>query len=331
MRGKQSAILCPPSFVRLIPAHAGKTGVRMSSQLVFWAHPRACGENRDASQVGRLTGGSSPRMRGKRSSRLGKLRRDGLIPAHAGKTISPSWARRLRRAHPRACGENIKGYASTAATTGSSPRMRGKRHRRRHRNLRLRLIPAHAGKTMGRGHPETNCEAHPRACGENSLPVSHRGDGYGSSPRMRGKRLRLGMGWIASRLIPAHAGKTSWTEPSAPARPAHPRACGENYYVDSWFASELGSSPRMRGKLFCEGTEQVCRGLIPAHAGKTLNRVTCLLLRTAHPRACGENAGRSGVLALRSVRSWKTLSFPSSLKVTHCRAFVQLPFSRIRL
>ena len=70
----------------LIPAHAGKTRHSGSLVLIWWAHPRACGENED--RRGRLTVyvGSSPRMRGKRRRSSAPRRKRGLIPAHAGKT-----------------------------------------------------------------------------------------------------------------------------------------------------------------------------------------------------------------------------------------------------
>ena len=153
----------------------------------------------------------------------------------------------------------------------------------------------------------------------------------GSSPRMRGKRREHHQQHHPDRLIPAHAGKTSLSVCYKCECRAHPRACGENITPGDWQTKLNGSSPRMRGKLVRRPRGSGLEGLIPAHAGKTITKLKMLFERWAHPRACGENAERSGVLTLRSVRSWKTLSFPLSLKVTHCRAFVQLSLSRIRL
>ena len=53
----------------------------------------------------------------------------------------------------------------------------------------LRLIPAHAGKTVGAVSVEEGEEAHPRACGENVSGLSLVEGRAGSSPRMRGKPL----------------------------------------------------------------------------------------------------------------------------------------------
>ena len=209
--------------------------------------------------------------------------------------------------------------------------MRGKRVGKRSWFVKLGLIPAHAGKTECTQTLYRVSPAHPRACGENTKGGTTLHQPLGSSPRMRGKHASHEGRLSKTGLIPAHAGKTCTVVFSASPAAAHPRACGENsvaYVVAAYFG---GSSPRMRGKLFGEGNRDHDARLIPAHAGKTCGVTACVCLLRAHPRACGENTERSGVLALRSVRSWKTLSFLSSLKVTHCRAFVQLPFSRIRL
>ena len=209
--------------------------------------------------------------------------------------------------------------------------MRGKLEPRQLSNLGAGLIPAHAGKTDHSNSPSYRSRAHPRACGENLVAFQAASSKTGSSPRMRGKRRRSNSRSAVAGLIPAHAGKTVSCISSSSCERAHPRACGENTRLSQPKSPTAGSSPRMRGKHRVSDKARVSRGLIPAHAGKTGLMPPVGYRRPAHPRACGENTERSGVLALRSVRSWKTLSFPSSLKVTHCRAFVQLPFSRIRL
>ena len=155
--------------------------------------------------------------------------------------------------------------------------------------------------------------------------------GLGSSPRVRGKQSRQGTQPGRCGLIPACAGKTLWPLTRVVWARAHPRVCGENDTITARKMHQDGSSPRVRGKQHPNPTRQQRRRLIPACAGKTLQRRSSQGRTWAHPRVCGENAERSGVLTFRSVRSWKTLSFPSSLKVTHCRAFVQLSLSRIRL
>ena len=70
---------------------------------------------------------------------------------------------------------------------------------------------------------------------------------------------------------------------------AHPRAYGENLLLLLVFAAELGSSPRIRGKLMLHWEHIIDRGLIPAHTGKTCRRPCTVRRYWAHPRAYGEN------------------------------------------
>ena len=131
--------------------------------------------------------------------------------------------------------------------------------------------------------------AHPRACGENGLTLTHASDAVGSSPRMRGKLDKIRSLAGGDRLIPAHAGKTPRSGTRDHPRAAHPRACGENAPTATVNNPAWGSSPRMRGKLIARYLQSLRAGLIPAHAGKTSGRFAEHPLTWAHPRACGEN------------------------------------------
>ena len=70
--------------------------------------------------------GSSPRVRGKPAVGHTQDADTRLIPARAGKTLGALQHGRLRRAHPRACGENEIARAEDVNGNGSSPRVRGK-------------------------------------------------------------------------------------------------------------------------------------------------------------------------------------------------------------
>ena len=156
-----------------------------------------------------------------------------------------------------------------SSVSGSSPRGRGKHHRRPHRRGGERLIPAWAGKTSG---PRTSC-------------VSTRG----SSPRGRGKRRLPAPVRRRPGLIPAWAGKTSGRRDRREYHAAHPRVGGENSDPAYGRALSMGSSPRGRGKLQATPQADNVPGLIPAWAGKTSAR-TCPSPRPrAHPRVGGEN------------------------------------------
>ena len=295
------------------------------------AHPRVCGENVLTLNTSRKETGSSPRVRGKREDGKETVMRTGLIPACAGKTANGSEVSLEYGAHPRVCGENIETTVPTYTLRGSSPRVRGKLRAGGLDLLRHGLIPACAGKTLYMFTMTMPAGAHPRVCGENTPFLSSTAASSGSSPRVRGKRSYSIPNFIGDRLIPACAGKTACRLSRLSRTWAHPRVCGENQRPISPLIWIVGSSPRVRGKHPDNPGRNVVVGLIPACAGKTVDFRATATGPRAHPRVCGENTERSGVLTLRSVRSWKTLSFPCSLKVTHCRAFVQLSLSRIRL
>ena len=199
----------------LIPAHAGKTITRWGVMLAASAHPRSRGENEhgDGRSVPPL--GSSPLTRGKRGKDERQVLARGLIPAHAGKTPVHCVQCRLATAHPRSRGENGLPELHGGHGEGSSPLTRGKPRVGCRRRTRLRLIPAHAGKTpeVVRGQDRTT--AHPRSRGENAIPQRGGGALCGSSPLTRGKLQSWLSSTVANGLIPAHAGKTG-CESSSP-------------------------------------------------------------------------------------------------------------------
>ena len=194
--------------VGLIPAWAGKTRPRACIRSGTTAHPRVGGENIRPIGFASIAAGSSPRGRGKHYLAIAVVVKAGLIPAWAGKTDSARGQGSARRAHPRVGGENDNAAAPAPPRRGSSPRGRGKLVHVKQRVLRLRLIPAWAGKTL----PDAACPsgqwAHPRVGGENPSSARSAGRGAGSSPRGRGKRPHPGPRRGAGRLIPAWAGKT---------------------------------------------------------------------------------------------------------------------------
>ena len=253
------------------------------------AHPRSRGEN-----IGRVTSrsrlsGSSPLTRGKRVRCLDRQTAERLIPAHAGKTPKsgrpPSW----RTAHPRSRGENIVLRTGSRTVSGSSPLTRGKRTCPETAAAHERLIPAHAGKTLTLPTRVAMSAAHPRSRGENETAGRRKDRPSGSSPLTRGKP-RTRRAWVApSRLIPAHAGKTSRPGRWTGERPAHPRSRGENSVMFDLSKLVSGSSPLTRGKPGTVVGKHPRERLIPAHAGKTTTYSVRFSRRAAHPRSRGEN------------------------------------------
>ena len=91
----------------------------------------------------------------------------------------------------------------------------------------------------------------------------------GSPPRVRGKlHFRL-LNSCCKRITPARAGKTLTLRRNACTPKDHPRACGENTDLLTFWATRVGSPPRVRGKppMFLI-TLHLAR-ITPARAGKT--------------------------------------------------------------
>ena len=192
-------------------------------------------------------------------------------------------------AHPRSRGENAQWKYRASRSCGSSPLTRGKLTYAALKPTGLRLIPAHAGKTIASWAIPRPWSAHPRSRGENleDARTDHLHDG--SSPLTRGKRLHAPRHLVNAGLIPAHAGKTRPTASSHPASTAHPRSRGENAHDEYAPPPLSGSSPLTRGKLPSRLVYPNFTGLIPAHAGKTALHTGDRPSNWAHPRSRGEN------------------------------------------
>ena len=152
---------------------------------------------------------------------------EGITPAYAGKSDARSNRRRVRRDHPRVCGEKSSTSPMKCLKLGSPPRMRGKAGIFLCRPEWSRITPAYAGKRNTARQHRRSQRDHPRVCGEKfSLPL-FLDLPQGSPPRMRGKDALVGFGSGNPGITPAYAGKSSTVFPAASALRDHPRVCGE--------------------------------------------------------------------------------------------------------
>ena len=186
-RGKLRVVRAGQVVDGLIPAHAGKTRRSRRARSRRGAHPRSCGENPSMPGGTYVDEGSSPLTRGKPAAPRGAEVRDGLIPAHAGKTRPRSRRYGTSRAHPRSCGENAWPSYNDTFGEGSSPLMRGKHGHASQREVKDGLIPTHEGKTRTQSQIRSYRTAHPRSSGENEIPSVLPSRTWGSSPLTRGK------------------------------------------------------------------------------------------------------------------------------------------------
>ena len=169
------------------------------------------GENDNALASVKGTAGSSPHARGKPCALAGRVVSGRLIPACAGKTrvVNRLWLK--PRAHPRMRGENMNLNKNIRTEQGSSPHARGKRRGNAHHREIAGLIPACAGKTTSYCPSYPCTGAHPRMRGENIKSVKYLIVSTGSSPHARGKLAYRPRPYPPVRLIPACAGKTSYS------------------------------------------------------------------------------------------------------------------------
>ena len=88
VRGERVHDLEVVAAVRIIPACAGRTSMRVSACRMTPDHPRVCGANSASHWPSGGTVGSSPRVRGERSRHGLEEPRERIIPACAGRTAA---------------------------------------------------------------------------------------------------------------------------------------------------------------------------------------------------------------------------------------------------
>ena len=187
MRGKDPVSLWCSVMKGITPACAGKRPVRWAKPDLWKDHPRACGEKRCPAETSLPPTGSPPRMRGKEGAVLVQLCKDGITPAHAGKSANTIADMPGDWDHPRTCGEKRQLQHGRHQRLGSPPRMRGKVGLAFLHAVSVRITPACAGKRWKTGCAAREPGDHPRTCGEKIYSVRDNIAEQGSPPHMRGK------------------------------------------------------------------------------------------------------------------------------------------------
>ena len=309
MRGKVLQNLISQGIVGITPAYAGKRTTGYGYGIRREDHPRVCGEK--APKVVELAAkeGSPPRVRGKVNSFAEASSQKGITPAYAGKSMSGHSDKLTNGDHPRVCGEKEPELPCVGSMMGSPPRMRGKVQGLIDGINKGRITPAYAGKSARSCERVSRGWDHPRVCGEKSCKFKHHRYHLGSPPRMRGKGASLGAVFADGGITPAYAGKRPDYPGTRPALWDHPRVCGEKQKKRTSKKAEVGSPPRMRGKVVHHAAEvgvagdhpRVCgektiqqwrsvppSGSPPRMRGKAGGALAADLLQKDHPRVCGE-------------------------------------------
>ena len=176
---------------------------------------------------------------------------------------------RFSRDHPRMCGEHLWMQASTGATSGSSPHVRGAHSTRPSAHCRTGIIPACAGSTLKVSGRLRFAWDYPRMCGEHIVANRNCGSVQGSSPHVRGARAGRARPAGPSGIIPACAGSTVEQLFLTTVIGDHPRMCGEHTDLGKIVRVQWGSSPHVRGAPYRQAVFRHRAGIIPACAGST--------------------------------------------------------------
>ena len=173
-----------------------------------------------------------------------------ITPACAGKRASPTRCWNAAGDHPRVCGEKLFRHTVPLRCVGSPPHVRGKVQGLCEDLERMGITPACAGKSAAIPVTRRCGREHPRGCGEKMLPTAFVLSFTGSPPRMRGKEHCPKGQLRSSGITPAYAGKSRCTCEDHLFSPDHPRVCGEKVEWCWPLQPDIGSPPRMRGKVF---------------------------------------------------------------------------------
>ena len=293
VRGTQLTATAHPANRRFIPACAGNAPSPGSSPGPGPVHPRVCGERTAWNGSAAKIVGSSPRVRGTRLDPAEEEPLFRFIPACAGNAPEPPSIATAGTVHPRVCGERECRARRLVRSSGSSPRVRGTRRRRRRASCTPRFIPACAGNASGRRPEASLPPVHPRVCGERSQGRSFAAAICGSSPRVRGTLDAADRAVACVRFIPACAGNAPSRGQSSKIITVHPRVCGERAAHRRLFFFAGGSSPRVRGTRVGPVAEKHQPRFIPACAGNASPPRPSISTSTVHPRVCGERRAAS--------------------------------------
>ena len=287
VRGKPSCWRPSAPRTGYIPARAGEASWRRPGALRRPVHPRACGGSWPLPAGCASLSGTSPRVRGKRLHDDERVRVLRYIPARAGEAYTRLHGSFRSKVHPRACGGSQVIQRAGVIVEGTSPRVRGKPTVAGEDDGPRRYIPARAGEAFSRGPPGPRFEVHPRACGGSSRFILSRSSPRGTSPRVRGKLHARAFARITLRYIPARAGEAQLVARVSVRPTVHPRACGGSSPPSPAAKSNMGTSPRVRGKHRRARCSPGRRRYIPARAGEASRPCSAARGAWVHPRACG--------------------------------------------
>ena len=125
VRGTWQAIRYLFRATGIIPAGAGHFVYVANVHGCPWDHPRRCGALSGSGDASRISGGSSPQVRGTCGGAYRDGHPRGIIPAGAGHFAIPTHQPARPGDHPRRCGALFISRCYSVICYGSSPQVRG--------------------------------------------------------------------------------------------------------------------------------------------------------------------------------------------------------------
>ena len=132
-------------------------------------------------------------------------------------------------------------------------------------------------------------------CGKDSDVFSSNGEGIGSPPHVRERRIFKYLNHDLTGITPACAGKTISRLTDSMACWDHPRMCGKDPDGISQGMGRRGSPPHVRERLPIPMIKHSYFRITPACAGKTITVSVKTSYRKDHPRMCGKDSAKAGV------------------------------------
>ena len=235
--------------VRITPACAGRTPLRVVMIVIRQDHPRVCGKNYRDVVNDLQKGGSPPRVREERQKVNKACPGGGITPACAGRTTFCLCTGGKDEDHPRVCGKNYNGFIVLLQFLGSPPRVREELFPGILNTGYRGITPACAGRTPNSLYRKHDSWDHPRVCGKNSFPCAAKFCNSGSPPRVREELAMLQSEYAKRGITPACAGRTNVAKRDYGVNGDHPRVCGKNYHRHPTNKATVGSPPRVREEL----------------------------------------------------------------------------------
>ena len=250
-------------------------------------HLRVCGADCSAMSANHVPLGSSPRVRSRPATLHSEVAYHGIISACAEQTLLRVFISALSKDHLRVCGADRGVFLIVSFGLGSSPRVRSRHWALRYGEDVVGIISACAEQTSTVTTYGSSGKDHLRVCGADGPSFADEFHRFGSSPRVRSRRLPLAGAAGTAGIISACAEQT-WSPTSrTEATTDHLRVCGADQPAGAARIRRRGSSPRVRSRRLAWMKQSIGLRIISACAEQTsARRCTCRRCRD-HLRVCG--------------------------------------------